>query len=373
METSGSVPGAVVAPEELGDLMTRSGPFATVYLCTEASIDNAAQRAVGRWKPLRAELLDLGAPEDVLGVVDDLVPDAHLRGHGLAVVVPADGEPFVEHLADPPERDEVRWGLLPALGPLLVHRQRQVPHALALVDRQGADLTVVSSEGPEVKVDHVEVQGDDHPIHKAKPGGWSQRRFQQRVDATWEQNADRVAEELARLVERVDARLVMVGGDVRAAKLLCDSLPPDVRPLVREVDATRAADGSDAHADEEIRRCLSTEVASATTELLQKLKEERGQEDRAASGLAATAAALSEARVAVVLLPQDLEGSTLWYGSDAVPVATSRQALVDLGGDDPHQGPAGDVLIRAALGTGAGVRIVPPAALPGDVAAILRW
>lgn len=127
-----------------------------------------------------------------------------------------------------------------------------------------------------------------------------------------------------------------------------------------------------------MRRLLATEVASGTTELLRKLKEERGQDDRAAAGLAATAAAVSEARAAVVLVPEEVEGATLWYGSQPVPVATSRQALIDIGGEDPKEGPASEVLIRAALGTGAGIRIVPHppfprASVPSCAGEELRW
>jgi Bacterial archaeo-eukaryotic release factor family 2 len=373
METRGGVPGSTVAPEEVAALLARPGPFATVYLCTEAGIDNASQRSVGRWKPLRAELLEQGASEAVVEAVDAAVPEAHLHGDGLAVVVPAGGGAHVEHLPEPPDHDEVRWGELPTLAPLLASRQRRVPHVLVSVDRKGADLTAVRIEGPDVEVETVEVKGDEHPIHRAKPGGWSQRRYQQRVLATWEENADEVAAEVARLVKRVDARLVIVAGDTRAVKLLGDSMPPDIAELVREVEGSRADDGSDALSEHDVRRLLATEVAGGTAQLLQKMKEERGQDDRAADGLAATAAAVSEARAAAVLVPEDAGGATLWYGAEPVPVATSRQALTDLGGDDPREGPANEVLIRAALGTGAGIRIVPANALPERVGAILRW
>lgn len=121
------------------------------------------------------------------------------------------------------------------------------------------------------------MKGDDHPIHKAQAGGWSQRRNQQRVDATWEVNADEVAAEVACLVKRVDARLVLVAGDRRAVTLLCDSLPADIRELVREVEGSRAENGSDPLSEHDVRRLLATEVAANTTELVQKLKEERGQ------------------------------------------------------------------------------------------------
>lgn len=370
METSGSVPGSAVAPVEVVDLVRRPGPFATVVLCTQSEIDNAAQRSEQRWKPLRADLVDQGAPAEVVAAIDPLVADAHLHGDGLVVVARATGDLHVEHLPEPPERDVARWGPLPLLAPLLDCHQRSVPHVLVLIDRLGADLHGVAREGAEVA---VSVEGDDHPIQRSKPGGWSQRRFQERVQTTWDQNAGEVADALVRLVERVDARLVLVAGDVHAVQLLRDNLPDHVAAMVREVDGGRSADGSEEAVEAQARTWLATAVAQEARELLEKLKEERGQQDRAAEGLQATTAALNEARVAVLLVPAEMEDATLWFGAEAVPVAASRQALTDLGGDEPQEGPAVDVLIRAALGTGAAVRILPAAALPQQVAAILRW
>jgi hypothetical protein len=314
--------------------------------------------------------LDQGAPNEVIAVIDPLVSDAHLEGEGLAVVVPAAGEPHVEHLPVAPTRDVARWGPLPLLAPLLDSHQRSVPHVLVLIDRLGADLQGVGRTTGNVE---VVVDGDDHPIQRSKPGGWSQRRYQERVQNTWEQNAEQVAAAVVRLVERLDARVVMVAGDVRARQLLHDSLPDHVRALVRQLDGGRGRDGSEVGTEAEARACLATAVAEEARQVLAKFKEERGQHDRAADGLQATLAALSEARVAVLLVPDDLDDITLWFGSDPVPIATSSRALVDLGGADPQEGPAADVLIRAALGTGATVRIVPSHALPEQVGAILRW
>jgi hypothetical protein len=355
---------------ELVELVKRPGPFATVILCTQSEIDNAAQRSQQRWKALQDDLAEQGAPDEVVAAIAPLVTDAHLEGDGLAVVVPAGGQPHVEHLPDAPSRDVARWGPLPLLAPLLDSHQRSVPYVLVLIDRLGADLHGVARTTGDVE---VVVEGDDHPIQRSKPGGWSQRRYQERVQNTWEQNADKVAAAVVRLVERLDARLVMVAGDVRATQLLRDSLPEHVGELVRELDGSRGRDGSEAITDAEVRTCTATVVAEEARHVLAKFKEERGQHDRAASGLQATLAALSEARVAVLLVPENLDDTTLWFGSDPVPVATSRRALIDLGGQDPQEGPATDVLIRAALGTGATARLVPSRALPEQVGAILRW
>lgn len=63
-----------------------------------------------------------------------------------------------------------------------------------------------------------------------------------------------------------------------------------------------------------------------------------------------------------------------WSGPDAVPVAATPELLQDLGITEAESGRLVDVAIRAALSTGAGVRLVPKAGGPTDgLGAILRW
>lgn len=68
------------------------------------------------------------------------------------------------------------------------------------------------------------------------------------------------------------------------------------------------------------------------------------------------------------------DGRTAWFGPDPTHVAPTRAALRDLGVDSPRQGRLVDVAVRATLGTGAGIRVVPAGAGVGeDPGAILRW
>src|SRR3546814_16734412 len=66
------------------------GPFLSVYLNTEADVDNAAMRSEQRWKALRRRLAERGAPETALAQVDPLIDRAHLSGAVLAVMVDAE-------------------------------------------------------------------------------------------------------------------------------------------------------------------------------------------------------------------------------------------------------------------------------------------
>src|SRR3954453_3812899 len=228
METSQPMIAVTPAPTQIVELARQRGPFVTVYLTTEATIDNAQQRSTQRWKTLRADLVEQGAPVEVLATIDPLVGDAHLRGQCLAVVAAADGDPLVEHRPDPPASDVGRWGPLPVFGPLLEWHQQSVPHVTVVIDRLGADLAVF---GPLQRESVTHVGDSDDPISKASPGGWSQRRYQQRAENSWEENAKDVAAELTNVVEEIGARLVVVAGDVRAVQLLREHLDRSVDDL----------------------------------------------------------------------------------------------------------------------------------------------
>jgi hypothetical protein len=372
METSGTTPRGAVSAPELAELAAGPGPFATVVLTTEAAVDNAAQRAEMAWKTARDDLSVAGATEEVLAAVDPVVADAHLEGDALAVVVRADGAMHVEHAAGRPVADLARWAPLPSLVEIVRWRQESPAHVVVVADREGADIVAVRRDRADLR---AEAGGEDAAIRKVRAGGWSNRRYQERAENTWERNAADAAVHVARLSEQVGARLVVLAGDVRAVGMLRDELPADVAPLVQVVDGGRSPDGSGPVLAAEVARVLDEAVAADTAALVAKLAEERGQADRAADGADAVLAALAEARVDVLLVRDHRDDErSAWFGPEPSSVAATGVALRDLGVESPEQGRLVDVAVRAALGTGAGVRVVPDDAdLPEGLAAILRW
>jgi hypothetical protein len=377
MERSGLTPQVAADTSDLADLGKASGPFLTIQLTTEAEIDNAAQRSEQRWRAVRDEAVAQGAPEDVLAAVDPLVADAHLEGPGLAVVASPTGVLHVEHGARPPARDLARWAALPSLLQAVTWRQECPPYITVLVDRQGADLVAYRREGPDL---HREAGGADYPIRKPNAGGWSQRRYQERAEHTWEANAKDAAEQVARLARRVDARLVVAGGDERALTLLREALPEDLADRFHVVSGGRSADGSEQSFQDAARLSVELAVNADADALLEKFREERGQQDRAAEGPGATVAALAMAAVDVLLIaPDDPEDPrTAWFGPDPTQIAADPDDLRGLGVQSPTEGRLADVAVRAALGTGAGVWVVEAGAgleggLDGGMGAILRW
>ena len=372
METSGLVPDGFVTAPELTEVIAASGPFASVYLTTESEVHDAAEQLARRWKTVRASLGEQGAYETVLEAIDAVVDGAYQEGRGLGVIADGSGVLHVEHHSEPPATDTGQWGPLPALVPILEWHQSQPAYAAVLADRLGADLVGVRRHRPDT---HVEAGGKDYPMRKVGPGGWSQRRFQQRAENTWEHNADGVADELVALVDRVGASVVAVAGDVRAVQLLRQALPSQVDHLVHEIDGGRTADGSEEAVTAEIQRVLQEEVERTTEAVLAKFEEEQGQHDRATDGVGTTVSALAMGQVAGLLIdPAALGGRLGWFGPEPTQLATDGGALAAMGVSSPAQAPLTDVVVRAALGTGAGVRVVASDRAPGaGIGALLRW
>jgi hypothetical protein len=374
VETSGDALRCAVQSRELRDLAVRGGPVATVYLNTPGAIENASHVSLVGWRSLRRALSDQGADEAALRLVDPLVESAHEHGVCLAAVASAESLWHVEFGPEPPHRDFGCWESLPVLGPLVRWRQSSPPYILVVTDRRGADITVVGRHsapmGTSVDLD------DGRPLHKAAPGGWSQRRYQQRAENTWETHAKQIADHLRRAADEVGAEIIIVTGDVRAVELLEEHLPDRVLRRIKEVSGGgRAADGSSEHLEEEVHRWVMTAVARSTVALLEKFREERGQRERAADGPDATLLALSMSEVDVLLVHDDWQDPRrAWFGPDPIPVSREPALLRDLGVSEPSEGRLVDVAIRAALGTGAGVWMVPRAGGPAEgIGAVLRW
>lgn len=360
-----------VRADDLVALVGRAGPFATVWLATPLAVGDD-DPLLPAWRARRRELLDAGAPEAVVAGVEEAVLANRQLGAGLVVVADGARVLLVEVLAEPPRAELAAWDALPALSPVIEHRQAQVPYLVVLIDRLGADL--VGGTWGEDAVSAA-AGGADFPLTKVAPGGWSQSRFQQRAENTWDRNARDVADHVVRMAEQIDPSIVVVAGDVRAVQLLDDALPSHLRERMHRVTGGRAEDGSGEQRDEEVERLVRTAVAADTVAVLHAFERERGQQDQAADGVADTLDALRRAQVDVLLVHDDLaDGRRVLVGPEPVHVALEPSVLAALGVGAPAEARLVDAAIRAALGTGASVRVVPASTPPTDhLGALLRW
>lgn len=153
------------------------------------------------------------------------------------------------------------------------------------------------------------------------------------------------------------------------------TLRGDLADLVAVVEGGRSEDGSGEQFAEAVREQVTALVNRDMVELLGKFRGELGQGDRAADGPDDTLAALSRAQVEVLLVADSPDDScTALFGPEPTQVGREADTLRAMGVDDPGTAPLADVAVRAALGTGAAVEIVPAGDLPtGRLGAILRW
>jgi len=352
---------------EIARVFEADGPFTSVYLDTEGDVEQAADRVALRWKNLRGSMLAAGVPVATVAAIDPLVEGSYMAGATLAVIAAVDGPRYAANLPDPPPRDTLlRHGALPDVVPLLAAAQAAVPHVAVLTDRTGADMAARGVADEAARAERVEGRVTPH-LHKPQAGGWSQPRFHHRAEAIWESNASEVADALARLVDQVRPRFMAAAGDVRALQLLREQAPKRVRELLCVVGGELGAlEAVFAEAD----KLAAATVEADNRALLDRFAEELGQAAtgaeggaQAVEGAAATLAALARGQVATLLLTGLFldDRRTAWFGPAPTDVAADRDALVGLGVPGPVEGRLVDVAVRAALGTGAEVRVLDPA------------
>lgn len=330
--------------DDLAALAIESDWFATIALPAPSSLADARDRFDLEWRNARRQL---GANWDdaELDLLDERVGAVeHGDAAGFLVVHARGGSTLIESLDEPLVAPSVHEGPLPRLATVIESRQRVLAHVIVEADRAGADLTAFDG-GTVLGVDSVE--GSTLHIHRGHPGGWSQRRYQQRAENTWEDNARQVADAVAAMAREVDAQLVAVAGDIRAQTFILESLPTDVAERAVRIEA-----GSPEGIAAEVVRLLSTIVAERVTAAAERVRAGLGT-GMASTDMAEIVEALRAGRVDTLLVHDDNQGDDAGWRDGARAV---------------------DRAIAAALATGAEIVVVPSlAVMDGPLAALMRW
>lgn len=364
----------------LAPLYERPGPFATVYLDTTRSSEDAAHAIDLRWKEQRHTLAEHGADEATLAALDATAgQDRGVAGPHGQVLVGAGGQVVVERvLPAPPRRELAHWGSLPHLMPMLAQLAETVPYVLVRCDRVGADIEAYGGFGQ--PTDSAEVDGGTLHIRKVKPGGWAHKRYQQRAENLWDRNAQQVAEETDRIVRESGARVLAVTGDVRAREALTEHLGPRSRGMLAELDEGGRAAGAD---EDSLRAALERLLAEVSVRdrqaTLAQFEEQRGRHERAVEGLPATVQALQRAQVDTLVLVDDPSSTArLFVGDGPEQLGMRREDLTALGVENAQEERADAALVRALAGTGAALLVVPGGAdadvrIADGIGALLRY
>jgi hypothetical protein len=337
------------------------GPFVSVTLDV-SQVDRAAQDDVDRrWRAVAELLVDRGAPAQVVEAVRVRATEpTGVGGEWTRVVAGTRADDLRVVLAPGrPVRDAALWGPVPQLMPAVRGLARVVRHAVVRIDRTGADIDVVAGADPTHTLDHVHevVEGGHDVVHKVPAGGWSQRRYQMRVEDSWERNVEAVAEALGRMVRVQRPEVVLVMGDVRAVALLERHATAALAERLVHLDTGGRAPGTSTTAEEEaVAEALAAHRAAREAALTDRFEEQRNRQQQAVEGRDEVLEVLDRGQVDELLLVED----------------TTPQATVSVDGTDV---PADAAMVWAAVRTRAGVTLVDPhqVVLRDGVGALLRW
>ena len=370
----------------LKPLLGRTGPFTTVYLDATRSVAAGDSEASDRWKVLRRELEHLRAPARVLDELGELVarPTRVEGPHGRVLIADAVSVRVDRVLAEPPARSVAHLGDVPSLMPAVRAADQSVDHLVVVVDRHGADLLFSDQSGRLAGGERAVVEGGHDAVDKAREGGIPDRRKQTRAQDSWERNAAAVAAELDRRVLVRDLELIVVTGDVRAVALVRDAVGPRVRELMVEVPgaarSTGATEGPFAH---KVAGALEQFRVRRREEVLDDFRQEQGRDEGAVTELGDVLEVLRRGQVRELVLAEppagqasELDGRTVWVGTDPLQIAIDRSDLEAIGAaDGARELPAEIGLVRAAVGQDAGVTFAIDGSveLIDGVGAVLRW
>ncbi len=375
--------------DSLKPLIHHDGPLTTVCLDVTRGDESSGDREVrSRWNGMRRELEHQGASAEALQAIEDLVlRPTHVPGpHGRYVVASGSRILMDRVLAAPPVRDEAFHDGAPSLSPAVMAADEAVRYLLVEIDRQGADLIWSDPDArePGDVVDHVE--GGHDELHKVGGGGWAHRRFQMRVQDSWERNAEAVAAEVDRVVTAKRPELVLVTGDVRAVALVRDEVGHAAKELLVEVPGGARADGvkEDVFA-QNVHEVLEAYRARRREAVAERVREALGRGDGAVTSLDDLVDVLRKGQVSELVVIRDAAGASvarlsersLWCGPDPLHLGVRREDVTSLGvaEEEVRKLRADIVVLRAAIAQDAGFTFAMEGSLDlvDGVGALLRW
>ena len=358
-------------------LAEATGPFASVTIDVTKTDPANADNLDARWRDIERRLREEGAPERVIETLHDaaLAPTGKGGECGRVLVANGDGV-LVSHLLPRRPDQDARWGPIPSLLPAVRALASTVPHVVVRLDRTGADVEVHSgADGQETEL--LEVQGEHDELHQVQTGGMAQRRFQARVEDSWEHNAATVAARLDQVVRTHRPRVVLLMGDEHAMSFLEQHASDELRRvLVRAHTGGRAEGVSEEAARATTASVLAATRAASEAELVGRFEEQTGRAEAAAEGLEPVVEVLQRAQVEELFLVDGRDhDEKLWVGGGRLQLGTSREHARLTGATDPVPVPADAALVWAAVCSRAGVTLVDRGqADPADgVGALLRW
>lgn len=342
-------------------------PLATIQAPTPSDVADAEHRFEVRRSKILSQLDELDAPTGIVDAVTEALDGRHHDDGAGLLLVAAESGLLVDHCPReaPTSHVDVTIGPTPKLLGALAAAQAEIGHGAVLLDRVGADIWV--RDAPDDNDGETDVDGQELHVHRGHPGGWSQQRFQQRAENTWEANAKLVVEEIIDALGP-DADVIVVGGDVRAVGFFVEHVPS--RYEVIEVDGSRSADHDSflENADAEIRAVAARRLVDQIDEVRSAIGAGTGVAGQEVLDL------LTQGRVERVYVVDDTDSDD--RPTSAFDFSVPMHLPPDhRNGDDATVAPVTEAAVTLATATGADVVVLPAtgvAGVDGPLAAIVR-
>ncbi len=352
---------------QLTDLYQSEGPFASVTLDVSLGNESGPHELELRVRAACEELEEAGADEAVVKAVSERLgePVTEAAPVGRVVVANASGVLLDQRMHTRVDDPQVAWGPLPRLSAWVEYEDGTTPFVLAVVDHEGGDVGVYTSDVPD-PVEESSPGGETHHVHKVPTGGWSALRYQHTVENVWKRNAEAVVDEIVGQV-RKGPRLVLLAGDPHSVAEVSAALEDGPAEVVHVKSGARSQDGGDDAMQQAIREALMEHTVARRLDMTHRLKDRLGTGEAVAVGVADVADAFVRGQVDTLLIDPAAAAEHTIAPADHPGLVLGP---VEPGGDVP----ADQALIAAAALTGADVSVSRRATLGGSpVAALLRW
>ena len=266
--------------------------------------------------------------------------------HGLALFASQLDELWRPMLLSESVADTVRVDSELLLTPLVPLLGRGEGALVAVVGRERGELFRLRDGRLREIADRTEDQPGRHD-----QGGWSQARYQRHIEHLVHEHLHRVADELGRRVRGGSERIVVVSTEETRAAFE-DLLSKDVLGSIIGWTTAEAHAGP-AELLEVATPILREWHASEEQRVLERWREETGRSGRAAAGWEATLAAVSDARVALLLFRNGV-GREAWTCPRCGRVSTVAGAC-PLDGAAMEAGDGLDLAVRRTLSSAGSV------------------
>ncbi|MGY2702960.1 MULTISPECIES: baeRF2 domain-containing protein [unclassified Nocardioides] len=348
----------------LSELFQSSGPFATAFVDVGHENENGEHEHELRVRAACEQLRDQGADDKVVALVAERLGELPAQPSPVArvVVANADGVGYDELASTRVDVPTATWAPLPDLARWIEHRDSAVTFVLALVDHEGGDVALYSSDVPAAE-EEASVGGEERFVHQVPVGGWSALRYQRNTENVWARNAEAVVDEVVGHVRR-GHRLVLLAGDPQSRGLVRDKLAGTEAELVELETGSRADDGGDDAQAQAVREALLEQVVTRRLGRVHELRERLGRGEGAVAGIDDVTEAFVRGQVDTLLIDpaaaaeQEIDPRTY----RGLSIGTQETVRADL------------ALVAAAVLTSASVTVAGRTALGNQpVAALLRW